>query len=158
MFISLRTTLGFDFNIFIKIFLQMLEGQKQYSAIDHINKFLCSSEVFKKTAQLISSFKNWAALIRQMLYNSNTSWHWHSWVLRVTSVVPDSAPLWTVACQDPLSMGILQTRTLEWVAMPSSRGSSQPRDWTQVSCVSWIASGFFTADRQPQKPVMVNTH
>ena len=28
---------------------------------------------------------------------------------------------------------ILQTRILEWVAMPSSRGSSQPRDWTQVS-------------------------
>ena len=30
-------------------------------------------------------------------------------------------------------MGILQARTLEWVSMPSSRGSSQPRDWTQVS-------------------------
>ena len=29
--------------------------------------------------------------------------------------------------------GILQARTLEWVAMPFSRGSSQPRDWTQVS-------------------------
>ena len=26
--------------------------------------------------------------------------------------------------------------TLEWVAMPSSRGSSQPRDWTQVSCIA----------------------
>ena len=30
--------------------------------------------------------------------------------------------LWTVACQAPLSMGILQARVLEWVAMPSSRG------------------------------------
>ena len=30
-------------------------------------------------------------------------------------------------------MGILQARTLEWVAMPSSRGSSPPRDQTQVS-------------------------
>ena len=37
--------------------------------------------------------------------------------------------------------GILQARILEWVAMPSSRGSSQPRDWTQVS---HIAGGFFT--------------
>ena len=26
---------------------------------------------------------------------------------------------WTTACQDPLSMGILQTRILEWAAMPS---------------------------------------
>ena len=46
---------------------------------------------------------------------------------------------WAVVCQAPLSMGILQTRKLEWVAMPSSRGSSQTRDWTLVSC---IAGGF----------------
>ena len=31
---------------------------------------------------------------------------------------------WTVASQAPLSMGILQARILEWVSMPSSRGSS----------------------------------
>ena len=40
---------------------------------------------------------------------------------------------WTVACQAPLSLGILQARILEWVAMPSSKGPSQPRDQTQVS-------------------------
>ena len=32
---------------------------------------------------------------------------------------------WTVARQAPLSMGILQARTLEWVTMPSSRRPSQ---------------------------------
>ena len=37
--------------------------------------------------------------------------------------------------------GILQARILEWVAMASSRGSSRPRDQTQVSC---IAGRFFT--------------
>ena len=37
--------------------------------------------------------------------------------------------------------GIPQARLLEWVAVPFSRGSSQPRDQTQVSC---IAGGFFT--------------
>ena len=31
--------------------------------------------------------------------------------------------------------GILQARILEWVAIPFSRGSSQPRDLTHVSCV-----------------------
>ena len=36
--------------------------------------------------------------------------------------------------------GIPQARILEWVSTPSSRGSSQPRDWTQVSC---FASRFF---------------
>ena len=32
--------------------------------------------------------------------------------------------------------GILQARILEWVAMPFSRGSSQPRDQTQVSSIT----------------------
>ena len=36
---------------------------------------------------------------------------------------------------------ILQARILEWVAVPFSRGSCQPRDWTQVS---HIVGGFFT--------------
>ena len=39
-------------------------------------------------------------------------------------------------------LGILQAGILEWVAMPSSRGSSQPRDGTQVSCVSCIGRWF----------------
>ena len=43
---------------------------------------------------------------------------------------------WTIACQASLSMGILQVRILEWVAMPFSRGSSQPRDQTQVSHIA----------------------
>ena len=42
---------------------------------------------------------------------------------------------------DCIVHGILQARILEWVAFPFSRGSSQPRDQTQVS---HIAGGFFT--------------
>ena len=38
--------------------------------------------------------------------------------------------------------GILQARILEWGAFPFSRGSSQPRDRTQVS---YIAGGFYTS-------------
>ena len=44
--------------------------------------------------------------------------------------------------------GILQARILEWVAFPFSRGSSQPRDGTQVS---HIAGRFFTV-WPPGKP------
>ena len=47
------------------------------------------------------------------------------------SVVSDSVTSCTIACQAPLSMGILQARILEWVTMPSSKGSSQPRDQAQ---------------------------
>ena len=35
---------------------------------------------------------------------------------------------------------IFQARIVEWVAISCSRGSSQPRDWTRVSCVSCIAA------------------
>ena len=54
-------------------------------------------------------------------------------------------------CQAPLSMGILQARILEWVVMPSSRASSQPRDQTQVSRIA--GGGFFTvwATRETQE-------
>ena len=47
-------------------------------------------------------------------------------------------------------MGIIQARILEWMAMPSSKGSSQPRDRTQVS---HIVDEFFTiwATREAQE-------
>ena len=40
---------------------------------------------------------------------------------------------------DPMNYtvhGILQARILEWVAFPFSRGSSEPEDGTQVSCIA----------------------
>ena len=40
--------------------------------------------------------------------------------------------------------GILHARILEWVTIPSSRRSSQPRDWTQVSSLQ--------ADSLPAEP------
>ena len=59
--------------------------------------------------------------------------------------VPQSCPALCkpMDCSRPDSSvhGILQARILQWVAIPFSRGSSQPRDQIQVSC---IAGGFFT--------------
>ena len=59
----------------------------------------------------------------------------------VAKLCPTLETPWTVVCQAPLSMGILQARILEWVALPSSRGSSQDRDGTQVS---HVVGKFFT--------------
>ena len=47
---------------------------------------------------------------------------------------------WTVSYQVPPPIGFSR-QEYEWVAIPFSRGSSQSRDWTQVSC---IAGSFFT--------------
>ena len=55
-----------------------------------------------------------------------------------------------VDCSPPDSSvhGILQTRLLEWVTIPFSRGSSQPRDQTQVFCIA----GRFLLSETSEKP------
>ena len=62
-------------------------------------------------------------------------------ILRVCLLYVTVCDPCTVVRQAPLSMQILQARILEWVAMPFSGGSSQPRDRTQVSR---IAGTFYT--------------
>ena len=65
--------------------------------------------------------------------------------LKMKELVAQSCPALgdPMDCSPPGSSvhGTLQARTLEWVAMSSSRASSRPRDQTQVSR---IAGGFFT--------------
>ena len=51
-------------------------------------------------------------------------WWWFSLSVMFDSLQPPQAPL---------SMGILQARIQEWVAIPFSRGSSRPRGQTWVS-------------------------
>jgi len=72
---------------------------------------------------------------------------WHEIMLEVVVAVKVAQSCPTLC--DPVDYnppgnsvhGILQARILKWVAMPFSRGSSQPRDQTLVSC---IAGRFFT--------------
>ena len=53
-------------------------------------------------------------------------------------------------CSPPGSpvLGILQVRILQWVAMPSSGGFSQPKDGSRITGDSSIAGGFFTVEPQ----------
>ena len=51
--------------------------------------------------------------------------------------------------------GILQARTLKWVVFLFSRGSSQPRDQTPVSC---IAGRFFSTSQIPYKYLVIETY
>ena len=70
--------------------------------------------------------------------------HLHPWVWSCISEkqVTVAQPCLTlhdpVDCSLPGSSvhGVLQARILGWVAIPFSRGSSQPRDPTQVSCIA----------------------
>ena len=63
-------------------------------------------------------------------------WWWFS-----HQIVSDSWNAMDCSLPDSFVHGILQARILEWVAISFSRGSSQPRDRSQVSC---IAGRFFT--------------
>ena len=55
-----------------------------------------------------------------------------------------------IECSPPGSSvhGIFQVRMLEPVAMPSSRGSSQPMDQTHISCVSGHVGALFATEPQ----------
>ena len=63
----------------------------------------------------------------------------------VLSHVQLFATPWAVAHQAPLSMGILQARILEWVATPSSRGSSSAIEPASLTSPA-LVGGFFTSN------------
>ena len=83
---------------------------------------------------------NWGLLhsIRILYQLSFQGSQKHQWVVLV--LVAQSCPLLCdpMDCSPPGSCvhGILQARMLEWVAIPSSRGSSWPRDQTWLSCIA----------------------
>ena len=76
-------------------------------------------------------------LVSLLMQQYNISKHFICYAQSISRVRLFVTP-WTATHQVPLSMEILQPRILEWVAMPSCRRSSQPRDQTQVSCIGQI--------------------
>ena len=79
----------------------------------------------------------------QFLELAQTHVHWVSDAIQPSYPLSTPSPLTFNLSQHQGSSvhGTPQARILEWVAMPSSKRSSQPRDQTQVS---HIAGGFFT--------------
>ena len=90
--------------------------------------------------RISSFFYDWTVFLCVCVHT-----HVRTWLL--SCVQPFVTP-WTVAHQEALSIGILQAGILEWVAMTSSRGSSQPRDRTQVSHIESRLSS-----ETPEKPM-----
>ena len=70
---------------------------------------------------------------------------------KVKNVTQSYLTLWSMDCSPPGSSvhGILQARILEWVGILFSRGSSQPRDGTQVSCISGRVFTIWTTKEAP---------
>ena len=87
------------------------------------------------------------SIIIYIYIHTHTHTHTHTHIYIDACVLSHSVmsnSLGPLDCSPPVSSGhgILQARILEWVAMPSSRGSSQPRDQTCISEVSCIGRRF----------------
>ena len=104
--------------------------------------FSFSISLFNKFSGLISVMIDWLDLLAVQGTFKNLFQH-HSQKHGGGGLVTQSCP---TLC-DPMDgnlqgsslHGISQPRTLEWVAISFSRGSSQPRNQTQVSCIDrWI--------------------
>ena len=107
---------------------------------------LCSMPVDLKQGWFCSS--ECLAMSGDNICHNRKECYWHLvWKVKVTQLCP--------TLYNPMACtvhGILQARILEWVAFPFSRGSSQPKNRTRVSC---IAGGFLTswATREAQTRV-----
>ena len=97
-------------------------------------------DIYKSSSLLPSELRNWDYIMLQ----SWTFVFFFSFVSMLVLVAQSCLTLCDSAdCSLPGSSvhGILQARILEWVAIPFSRGSSRPSDWTWVFCI-W--GRFFT--------------
>ena len=87
----------------------------------------------KMTASVLSIYSRNPRIPCGFLHNIFVT----KWSVKVKVLVDQLCPNLCdpMDCRPPGSSvpGTLQARILEWVGMPSSRGSSWPRDWTQVS-------------------------
>ena len=99
---------------------------------------LSESGILLHISTLLESFPIWV-----------TTDYWVEFTVLCSQAVSSVAQLCPILCDSmgcsPPGFsvhGILQARILEWVAVPFSRGSSQPRDRT---CISSIADRFFTS-------------
>ena len=108
----------------------------------------------------LSSSDPWAAFSdsKSNLISPHDVYFWNNWLC--AKLLQLCTSFWDpMDCSPPGSSvhGILQARILEWVAMPSSRGSSQPRDGTfcsrDVSC-----SPYWQVGSLPPAPPSIAGH
>ena len=97
---------------------------------------------FKKPVEALTSRRAWGRFL-------NISKTDNVVIQSLFSHVQFSCDLMDCSPPGPSPQGMLQARILEWVAMPSSRGSFAPSDWTWVSCIAgWFFGHWATREAQ----------
>ena len=108
----------------------LLLGRKAMSNLDSILK---SKDISLSTK---------VCLVKAMVFPSSNVWMWEldykescEWVNEVAQSCPTLCDPMDCSLPGSSVHGVFQARILEWVAISFSRRPSQPRDWTQVSCI-----------------------
>ena len=110
-----------------------------------IYNVLLSTAELRQRSYSLQNWKYYLALYKKWLPNLGLNIKWSYLILRKVSQIytwKSLSHVWLFATPWTIQSMEFQARILEWVAFPFSRGSSQPRDWTWVSC---IADRFFTS-------------
>ena len=114
----------------------MLTGERDFQIL---TSKLCSSKVKVKVIQSCPTLCNPMDYTVHGIFQARIlEWGAIAFYAAVTNKVKVKVAQSCPTLCDPVDYtvhGILQARILEWVAISFSRGSSQPRDRTRVSCI-----------------------
>ena len=102
----------------------------------------CSWQGHTESVPMISQLPRWGDGYTMRLEEEEAFWGQFMHACQVASVMSNSLQRYPPGSS---VHGTLQARILEWVAMPSSRGSSLPRDWTSISYLLHWQDGFFNS-------------
>ena len=114
----------------------MSKGAKMFliRPVDFVSIFVLFLKTLK---EIFSSYPNSFAKFSDPNLSAKSAcfWLWN-WKVKVIRWCPTLCNPMDCSLPGSSIHGILQSRIFEWVAIPFCRGSSQPKDQTQVSCIA----------------------
>ena len=151
-----KSSLSFIYMILLQIFLNLIDMHGKNISKKELLWFISNKErnpaIYDNVDEPWGHYIKWNKSDRDIPHDLTYIWslkHTHAKSLQSCSTLCNS-----MECSPPVSSvhGILQARTLGWVTIPFSRGSFQPRDWTQFSHSFCTAGRFFTTGSLGKPP------